>query len=922
MTRRKNLLYTMFFIAFLGWTAVLHPSPARAAEMEGIEVAGSPSSVHIVLSEKAPYKVVKFDSREILVAFRDVEMAGSFEKKGLGGPDIRDVSVTRTQKGVVSIVITTNKDVASLSSRWTGDGTLAVVPVWSVKKPAAKTPVAARKDKPPVKPPHTEKAPKGHGAVKARKAAAHGPDARSAHHPVAHAEPSVDHEKPRAKSPREKSRELAAGHETKIHGKPVAVKSGEKAGDHGHVAPEPGVHEKQGHGEGKPGVDPSQLRKEKELLEGLKNKGGGNLKTSDELYRELTPQGCENQSELIQAKAYADKGKWAEAFEIFDRYSIDPKAGKSCREYAALFKAYTYFKDLETSDREWKNYVKAADYFQDVISFYPDSPYAPYAMSSLGRIYLLMGDISQAEGYFQIVLSTYKDRYPGIPEIMFELGWIYTEKNDTQLAIDTLKDVVARFPGGEFIGKAKLKLGKAFFNTADFQSAIRIFEEVVAEKPRMVFESPELLLFLGNAYYQTGKREKALENLLKVYNLFPQIEGRDTLLTRIGDILLETGRKDQAVKVFKLVTKKYPKTDGFVISTMRLAEYLENREEKEKMYTMVISDFRTNPLSQLAMLRLALLENEAGEYEKSIETVKNLLVMRPKDLQKEAVSVIQDSSAHVFKKLLEKGEHMELISSYEADRKYLDDTEKPELFFYVGMAYLKSHLFPNAVDTLLKAYNRTGERRRSEELIGSLGMAMDEAGRDEEALGMFETYLKRFPGGADAVSSHIRMGQIYFERKKFGTAIATLKKAYEKTGDSGERVRILLDISKNHAEIGNHKAAVVTLDNAAALLAKDPEGNAEMLVSVYKGLAENHMKQKQWEKAVTVLDKALKITTEPSDLTEIYFQMGEAHHHLRNNEEATLAYTYVVDNGDTFWSGMAKERLRVMNLKAKLDKNN
>jgi TolA-binding protein len=624
----------------------------------------------------------------------------------------------------------------------------------------------------------------------------------------------------------------------------------------------------------------------------------------------------------LKARGLAEKGKWSEALLIMNNYANDTKLQPTCQEYVALFKAHSYFKELEESDKEQKDYVKAADHFQDMISFYPDSGYVPYALTSLGKIYLLMGDNNQAEGYFHIVKNTYKDSYPGIPEIMFELGWIYTEKNDAQLAIDTLKDVVARFPSGAFIGKAKLKLGKALFNTGDYSEAIRIFEELIAEKPEMVFQSSELLFYLGNAYFQTGKFEKAMENLLKVYNLYPEIEGRDTLLTRIGDIMLEMKKKDQAVKIFKLVTKKYPKTDGFVISTMRLAEYLDNREEKEKMYSMVITDYPGNPLAQLAMMRLALLQNQAKQYEKSIETVKALLVYKPKELQKDAVRLIQDSSGYIFKALLAADDTTELISRYETDRKYLDDMESPAIFFSVGMAYLKSHLFENAVATLQKAYNRTGERGRSKELIHALGVSMDEAGRDDEALELFANYLKRFPGGPDTAEVCSRMGQIFFEKKQYNKAIAILRKAYERTGDAKDRVRILVEIAKNNSELGNYGSAVATLENAAALLSGDPEGYADILGPVFKNMAENHMKLKQWGKAANALTKAVEITTTPSELTEIYFLMGETYQHMKKINEATSSYTYVVDNGDSFWSGMARERLRIMNLKDKLDKNN
>lgn len=922
MTRRKTVIRTIFFISFVMGLAFLRAASAHSSELEGVNVKNEPCTVLITLTEKAPYKVVQFDNREILVAFRDVELAETFARKGLGGSFIHDVSVAQTQKGVVSIVITTNRDVDSLSSKWAGDGkTLAIVPVWSVKKTTVVKPLLAQKHKVPTKKPRTSKMNRTHGTVKEAKTNHSG----SAEEVVSH-KPVEGHE--------------AAEIHTARHESPSDAKSGNEVNPH--AAENDQVHSvaKNAHGvesheshkadsikhEGMPNQEKKAVPQydsehDKALFQGLKKNESGKLKTSDDLYLELEPRGCEDHPDILKARGYAEKGKWSDALSILNNYANDPKLQPACREYVMLFKAQCYFKEIEESDQEQKDYVKAADHFQDMISYYPESAYVAYALTSLGKIYLLMGDHNQAEGYFHIVKNTYKDSYPGIPEIMFELGWIYTEKNNTQLAIDTLKDVVARFPSGSFIGKAKLKLGKALFNTGDFHAAIRIFEELIAEKPQMVFQSSELLFYLGNAYYLTGKFEKAMVTLLKVYNLYPEIEDRDTLLTRIGDIMLEMKNKDQAVKIFKLVTKKFPKTNGFVISTMRLAEYLDNPEEKEKMYTMVITEYPKNPLAQLAMMRLALLQNQAKQYEKSIETVKALLAFKPKELQKDAVHLIQDSSGYIFKKLLETDDTTELISRYETDRKYLDDMESPAIFFSVGKAYLKSHLFESAVATLQKAYNRTGERRRTRELIHALGVSMDEAGRDDEALELYANYLKRFPGGPETAEVCSRMGQIFFEKKQHSKAIASLRKAYERTGDAKNRVRILSDIAKNNSELGDYGTAVATLENAAALLSNDPEGYAEILSPVYKNLAENHMKLKQWGKAASVLSKAVETSTVPSELTEIYFLLGETYQHMKKNDEATSSYTYVVDNGDSFWSGMARERLRIMNLKDKLDKN-
>jgi tetratricopeptide (TPR) repeat protein len=638
--------------------------------------------------------------------------------------------------------------------------------------------------------------------------------------------------------------------------------------------------------------------------------------STQDLFLELRSDACEELADVKRAVLLCNQGSWIRGFEIFNRYADDRNLSVGCLENVMIMRAFSFFKGL--GDGDTRGFFEAAGYFQDLLAYFPNSIYTPYALTGLGKIYGHLGDPIRAEGYFKVVLKQHV-HYPGTPEVMFELGRIYLDRGESKMAVEMLRSVVTQFPHGTFIGQAKLQLGKALFQMNDFHGCVKVLAELADTRPRMIFETPDLLQYLGNAYYHTGQSEKARQALGRVYNLFPDLPGKDTLLTRIGDTLVENKQKEKAIAIFQRVVDMFPGTDGFVISSMRLAEFLESREDKEKMYNMVIDDFSDNPLARLALMRLALLQNEAGEYEKSVETVKRLLATQPRALKRDAVNLMQESSERIFQRLLEKDEYTELLSRFETDKRIFDEAENPNLFLLVGMAYLKAHLHDNAVDMLLKAYKRTGEKKRPADLIYALSVAMDEAGRVDEALEMFNTYLKYFPDTPEVQDVYARMGNAYFEKKQYKDAVDRYKKALARGGERSVRARVLVHMSRCHTAMKDHATAVGALIQGINLLAGEPKESFDTLALAHRYLGENYMALEAWDKAADALAMSVKFSGTEDDTTEIHFMMGEAHQNNRNFDEAEKAYTIVVETGDSFWSSMAKERLRSMKLKVKLE---
>ncbi len=143
-------LFKTYSINFLlGLIVILSSEIASGAGIEYVNIEKNPYAVRIKLSSKVPYKVVQFDKKEILVAFKNIGSGEIGGFKGDGSPDILDVKVAKRKKGVVSIIISTRRNVMSVSSVWIPVGnTLLVRPVFKKavkeKRPKRVDPVSQK----------------------------------------------------------------------------------------------------------------------------------------------------------------------------------------------------------------------------------------------------------------------------------------------------------------------------------------------------------------------------------------------------------------------------------------------------------------------------------------------------------------------------------------------------------------------------------------------------------------------------------------------------------------------------------------------------------------------------------------------------------------------------------------------------------
>jgi len=622
---------------------------------------------------------------------------------------------------------------------------------------------------------------------------------------------------------------------------------------------------------------------------------------------------CLTHPGIRRAVTLCESKTFQQAYDNLNRF-VESDKPEECFEIAYFLRAYAYYKkrNPEVEDQN----LKTISLFQEAVSYYPKSRYTPYGITALGKINRRLKNYGEAKGYFKVILDGYK-KFFGLPEVLLELARLYIDKDKTGLAISSLEQLISRYPNNPFVSEAKLELGKALFEANRFPEALKHFAGLIKSSPRIIYESPDLMVYLGNTYYQMGDLSRARNILLRAVNYFPGIPTSNIVLTRIGDIFREEKQPEKAQKIYEHVVKNFPGTDGYIVSSVRMAEYLKRRVEKENLYQMIISDFPDHPLTHLAYMKLANLLSQEGEYEKGINIIHTFLAKYPGTLKKEAVYVMQDAYGSLFKKLMKADDSAGVLTWYEKDKSIINRINSPEIYDIVGTAYLNGHLFEEAATLLHKSYQLYDKDKRPPTLAFNMGVSAMEAGHPDRALKALKTYMRNHPKHDHAADALCRIGRILMEKKQYKNAQKKFRLAYRFAKNKKDKATIRIQEVEADKALGDHQAAARNLIQAINLVSGIPEKSNTDISKLYRDLGDMYVQTKTYLKAADAFAMAIKFS-DRKETSDLRFLLAENYEKGKNIKMAGKVYKEIIEMGDPFWARLAQEKLRGIRIDTKL----
>ena len=591
---------------------------------------------------------------------------------------------------------------------------------------------------------------------------------------------------------------------------------------------------------------------------------------------------------------------------------------RGCAEGLMMLQMLGAFREADLR-QDTQRLVVLPTHINVFISRFPDSPYLPYALSMLGSTYMNLKDYGMAEGYFRVVLEDHPG-FTAAPGTAFELGKLLRQTDRAVEALPLLEKVEALSENISFAQEAKKEKAMALYDVGDFSRCQALFESLMASDEEAVWRDPDLLFYGGQAALRAGDRPAARRCLMQYANLFPKADGAAMALESIGESWLDDGQQARGVAFFRLVIERFENGEGYVTALVRLAEQLQDTNEKEALYGQVIDNFEGHPLARLSMLRLAALYDEIGDHVGSVAQVKELLALGAGGLRAEAYARLAQAVIGHFRVLNDAGKHVELITFFEKERRLLHKLEDPDVFLLAGEAFMATHLYGSASEELERAILLSMKRRkwsgkkRLSGLYFQLGHALDEGGRKKEAQVIFTRFLERYAGSPGEGDAAFRLGRILFE----GGELAQAETLFKKSQALGDRTQSRLWLSRCREEQGDAVAAVTLLDEVIPMLQTEEPLPRASLYGAQRRLGDLNVTLGRYKDAVNAFEGAEKFAGEDVSLEELRFLRADALVKGNEGKRALVLYREVAASEDEFWSGMATERMRSMELSVRL----
>lgn len=222
------------------------------------------------------------------------------------------------------------------------------------------------------------------------------------------------------------------------------------------------------------------------------------------------------------------------------------------------------------SEQKNQNFSEAIKHYQKVIARAPDTSFALKSSREAARLALFeTKDYLKAVDFYRHVVN-YSDTDKERREAQKTIAKIYLEKlaNYAQAAEEYNKLLLLRSANEDVVDN-RFDLAKALFYMNKFdeaQSEIDQALKVVEDKDKKF----ELLMFLGNIYFNTRKSDQAISTYEEVMRLYPERAKKDNVAMNIVVCYEDAEAFDKAIERLEQMRPQYPDPDFIDLKIKRM----------------------------------------------------------------------------------------------------------------------------------------------------------------------------------------------------------------------------------------------------------------------------------------------------------------------------------------------------------------
>ncbi|HAS41642.1 MAG TPA: hypothetical protein DCS93_14265 [Microscillaceae bacterium] len=472
------------------------------------------------------------------------------------------------------------------------------------------------------------------------------------------------------------------------------------------------------------------------------------------------------------------------------------------------------------------------------------------ASTELANLYKSIGDVYYGETHYKKTLNSYfkslavKQKLGNQGQVgilLFNIGIVFRDANNYPKAVEYYQKALEIFLHDKKTYKYSINV---YQNLGIVQRQMGNFDKAIAQHQKVVEVSKKLKFKvwvahgqngLGNAYFQQGKYQQALEyyqQALKYYRTAKNKVNLATCEANIVNIYLRQGN---------------PKAEEYMLRSLEIFKQYKLRGHEAKVYNDFGKSYRIK-----------------GQYDKALFYYQKNLKIRKQLKYKKGIAVTLRLMGAVYQL---QGRYDKARECFQEgltiSKKIGDNTEQAIILEYIGRWHLRKGNYVEALQNYQKALYINEKNNRIE--------------------GLYSVYQA--------------LSRLYNTQGTFTKSLSFVKKGLEiNTQNQRPLGAALNNVAHGYYQVGNYEQALKYYDQA--LSEEMVTQRQAVLATIYHGLGLTHMAQGQYLKAQTHLLRTLKIRQmlgEKENQALIEVALGELKYHQHQYEEALQYLRSAVD---------------------------
>ncbi len=621
---------------------------------------------------------------------------------------------------------------------------------------------------------------------------------------------------------------------------------------------------------------------------------------------------------------------------------------------------------------------EAVDFLTQAIEDNSNKAYNDYALYALASIYEKMNDYQNAVKYYDQLLTYYPNSKMAL-QAQVRIGVCYFYLADYYNSILELSNpLLEQLPPNE-LAEAIYLLANAHYRVEEYSDAAKGYSEIINQFPKSPFYR-NAQYGLAWSYFQQSKYNES-------YNVFNTLsKGQDSIAIKSwvwkGESKRYSGESDEALVIFKSFLKEYPDSyySALVESLIGLIYFNENKLDLSEQYLIngTASDDPVTRAKSFTMIgeielrknnfikargnfepaiRITEAENEVhlrallglgvclfqlGEYENALNSFRDAENLDPSF----ETDKINFYTAECYFNL---GKYQEALSRYNSIRStdpefvsqvmYSKGYCQFNLGSYSNAAYQFSEFiekYPNdkrttdaklrLADSYFGSKNFAAASRIFKQIFQSGKFASDDpytyyqyaqslykSGESEAAIEEFRKIQQKFPTSKYAENSLFTIGFIRFQEGEFKEAISDYRNVLITYKNSNLTPVVYYSIGDAYFNMGEYDSAIVNYRN---VIARDP--SSEYVYDAINGMQYSYVAMGKSAEAIILIDRFIGQNPNLKFSDQIFFKKGEIYYSLRDYKNAKISYQeflvkypkspYVPDA--YYWLGKSSQNLK------------